>query len=86
MELFRYRPLYNEEQNVEPLYEAIVNVMIPWRSTTKSFWWTRGAGTDIFKSKGTGAERPRLWVIKFRRNYGQTPAMAAGIDHAEEGS
>ena len=24
----------------------------------------------------------RLRVIKFRRNYGQTPAMAAGIDHA----
>ncbi len=25
---------------------------------------------------------PRLRVIKFRRNFGQTPAMAAGIDHA----
>ena len=26
---------------------------------------------------------PRLRVVKFRRNYGQTPAMAAGIDLAE---
>jgi glycosyltransferase involved in cell wall biosynthesis len=25
---------------------------------------------------------PRLRVVKFRRNYGQTPAMAAGIEHA----
>jgi glycosyltransferase involved in cell wall biosynthesis len=28
------------------------------------------------------ATDPRLRVIKFRRNYGQTPAMAAGIDIA----
>ena len=25
---------------------------------------------------------PRVRVVKFRRNYGQTPAMAAGIEHA----
>src|SRR4029453_9429410 len=25
---------------------------------------------------------PRVRVVKFRRNYGQTPAMAAGIDNA----
>lgn len=29
-----------------------------------------------------GRQDPRLRVIKFRRNFGQTPAMAAGIDHA----
>jgi glycosyltransferase involved in cell wall biosynthesis len=28
------------------------------------------------------AEDKRLRVLKFRKNYGQTPAMAAGIDHA----
>ena len=25
---------------------------------------------------------PRLCIVRFRRNYGQTPAMAAGIEHA----
>jgi len=31
---------------------------------------------------GLAASDPRVRVVKFRRNYGQTPAMAAGIEQA----
>jgi glycosyltransferase involved in cell wall biosynthesis len=33
-------------------------------------------------ARGLCAKDARLRVIRFRKNYGQTPAMAAGIDHA----
>jgi len=35
------------------------------------------------KSKMLAEKDNRLRVIKFRKNYGQTPGMAAGIDHAQ---
>jgi glycosyltransferase involved in cell wall biosynthesis len=36
----------------------------------------------FLKSKEIAQKDKRLVLVKFRRNYGQTPAMAAGIDHA----
>ena len=33
-------------------------------------------------AEGLAAVDPRLRIVQFRRNYGQTPAMAAGIDLA----
>jgi glycosyltransferase involved in cell wall biosynthesis len=34
-------------------------------------------------AESIAAEDKRLRIVKFRRNYGQTPAMAAGIDTAQ---
>jgi glycosyltransferase involved in cell wall biosynthesis len=43
-----------------------------------------GSSDDTFKkAEGFAIADKRLRVIKFRRNYGQTPAMAAGIDKAK---
>jgi glycosyltransferase involved in cell wall biosynthesis len=42
-----------------------------------------GSADDTFRqAEGLAVKDRRLRVVKFRRNYGQTPAMAAGIDLA----
>jgi len=76
-------PLYNEEQSVEPLYEAIVNVIDPLAIDYEILLVDDGSrdGT-VVKARRLAEKDHRLRVIKFRKNYGQTPAMAAGIDHA----
>jgi glycosyltransferase involved in cell wall biosynthesis len=76
-------PLYNEEQNVEPLYEAIVNVIDPLEISYEMLFVDDGSrdGT-VVKARRLAEKDHRLRVIKFRKNCGQTPAMAAGIDHA----
>jgi glycosyltransferase involved in cell wall biosynthesis len=83
MELSVIVPLYNEEQNVEPLYEAIVNVIDPLAIDFEILLVDDGSRDGTFsKARDLARKDPWLRVIKFRRNYGQTPAMAAGIDHA----
>jgi glycosyltransferase involved in cell wall biosynthesis len=73
-------PLYNEEENVEPLVAqltaALEGVGRPYEiiivddgSTDRSF--------DILRT--LHQHDPRLRVIRFRRNFGQTPAFAAGF-------
>jgi glycosyltransferase involved in cell wall biosynthesis len=76
-------PLYNEELNVEPLYEAIVNVIDPLEIPYEMLFVDDGSrdGT-VVKARRLAVKDHRLRVIKFRKNCGQTPAMAAGIDHA----
>ena len=76
-------PLYNEEETVKLLYEAIVRVVEPLRLDHEILFVDDGSKDMTFRVARELAERDkRLRVIRFRRNFGQTPAMAAGIDHA----
>jgi glycosyltransferase involved in cell wall biosynthesis len=76
-------PLFNEEQNVEPLYEALVRELSPLKLDYEILLVDDG-GTDATfqRAKRLAESDKRVRVLKFRRNYGQTAAMAAGIDHA----
>jgi len=76
-------PLYNEEETVKLLYEAIVRVVEPLRLDHEILFVDDGSKDMTFQVARELADRDkRLRVIRFRRNFGQTPAMAAGIDHA----
>ncbi len=76
-------PLYNEEESVGPLHEAIVGALDPLGLEYEILFVDDGSKDATFRKASEIARAdPRLRVIKFRRNYGQTPAMAAGIDHA----
>ena len=76
-------PLYNEEANVEPLYEAVIAAIEPLGLSFELLLVDDGSGDDTFPTAARLAARDRrMRVIKFRRNYGQTAAMVAGIDHA----
>jgi glycosyltransferase involved in cell wall biosynthesis len=76
-------PLYNEQESIRPLYAAIVQALGQLGCTFEMVFVDDGS-SDSTVAIATEIARidARLRIVKFRRNYGQTPAMAAGIDHA----
>lgn len=83
MELSVIAPLYNEEASVGLLYDAIVQAIRPLDIDYEILFVDDGSSDNTIPEVIKLAEKDRrLRIIKFRRNYGQTPAMAAGIDHA----
>ena len=76
-------PMYNEEDNVRPLHEAIVTALEPMGRSFEILLVDDGSSDDtIPRMIQLAAEDPRVVVVRFQRNYGQTAAMMAGIDHA----
>jgi len=76
-------PFYNEEENIERMYAAIVAAVEPLNETFEMIFVDDGSKDGTARLATEIARRdPRVKFVKFRRNYGQTPAMAAGIDHA----
>ena len=77
-------PAYDEEDNVEPLYRATVAAVEPLDLSFEILFIDDGSRDATYdRLSALAAQDGRVKVIKFRRNYGQTPAMAAGIDHAK---
>jgi glycosyltransferase involved in cell wall biosynthesis len=77
-------PLYNEEDNVRPLFDAIATAVAPLPSTVELLLVDDGSQDATF-ARALELPRdgkPKLRLVKLRRNYGQTAAMAAGIEHA----
>ena len=76
-------PLYNEEDSVTPLYDAIVKSVDRMALNYEILFVDDGSKDNTVPvASELAAQDKRLRVVKFRRNYGQTPAMAAGIDNA----
>lgn len=78
-------PLFNEEESVGPMYEAIRNAVAPIDSRIEIVFVDDGSHDRTFEvALGLPREQGNvhLRLVKFRRNYGQTAAMAAGIEHA----
>jgi len=76
-------PLYNEEENVRPLYEALTAALDPTGLDYEMLFVDDGSkDTTLSRAIELAQADPRLKVVKFRRNCGQTAAMAAGIEFA----
>jgi glycosyltransferase involved in cell wall biosynthesis len=76
-------PLYNEEDSVAPLYVAIINAMTAFGVTFEIVLVDDGSKDDTVKRAVELAQTDsHVRIVKFRRNYGQTAAMAAGIEYA----
>jgi glycosyltransferase involved in cell wall biosynthesis len=76
-------PLYNEEESIGLLYDAITEAIADKFQDHEIIFVDDGSHDATFQiANNLALEDPNLKVLKFRRNYGQTPAMAAGIDHA----
>ena len=76
-------PLYNEEESVQLLYERITEALTPMGRPYEILFVNDGSRDRTVEiAAGLASRDPHLKVIDFRGNYGQTPAMAAGIDHA----
>jgi glycosyltransferase involved in cell wall biosynthesis len=78
-------PVFNEKNNLIPLYEAIVQTLRPLKLKWEIVYVDDGSqdgSLDVLKK--LAKQNPRqVSVIVFRRNFGQTAAIAAGIDHSE---
>src|SRR5262245_36477346 len=76
-------PFYNEEESIRAMHAAIVDAIEPLGIPFEMVFVDDGS-KDRTLEVATGIARgdERVRVVKFRRNYGQTPAMAAGIEHA----
>lgn len=76
-------PLYNEQESIRPLYAAIVQALGDIGCTFEMVFVDDGSCDDTAEiARQIARFDSRLRLVKFRRNYGQTPAMAAGIEHA----
>lgn len=77
-------PIYNERDNVEPLLRAISDTLdrLPWEYEVVLVDDGSDDGTRRLLRRLVRSD-PRLRVVMFSRNYGQTAAMSAGFDHAQ---
>ncbi|MDH5444147.1 MAG: glycosyltransferase family 2 protein [Gammaproteobacteria bacterium] len=83
MKLSIIAPLYNEEDSVKALYESITGAVKPLGYDYEILFVDDGSKDNTFEiAKSLSQQDEHLIIIKFRRNYGQTPAMVAGIDNA----
>jgi len=76
-------PLYDEEENVVPLVREIGGVLDGLGRSAEIIVVDDGSRDASFaRLVEAQAEEPRLRIVRLRRNYGQTAAMAAGIAEA----
>src|SRR3970040_3110125 len=76
-------PLYNEEESVELLHRRISEALQDTALEYEILFVNDGSrDRTLERAAGIADRDPRLRVVEFRANYGQTPAMAAGIDLA----
>jgi glycosyltransferase involved in cell wall biosynthesis len=77
-------PVYNEEENLPLLYTAIDQALTPLKYTWETIFvddGSRDSSFDVLKSL-VEKDPEHVRVLSFRRNFGQTAAIAAGLDHA----
>lgn len=84
MELSVVVPIFEEEQNIEPLYRELKGVLDGMDIASEILFIDDGSRDDSFTLlKQIQQEDKDVRVIRFRRNFGQTAAMAAGFQYAE---
>ncbi len=85
MELSIVIPVYNEAKNLPLLNDAIHQAMKTYSKDWEVVFVDDGSKDDSLKAleEIAGADPTRVRVVELRRNFGQTAALAAGIDHAQ---
>lgn len=76
-------PVYNEEENIPRLYDQLLAVIDREKLDAEMVFVDDGSRDGSAVELKKLADRdPRVRVVRFRRNFGQTAGLAAGIDHA----
>ena len=77
-------PVYNEQENLPMLYEALLKALEPLPVAWDVILVDDGSRDGSLKVlEQLAAKDQRLRVVSLRRNFGQTAAIAAGIDHSD---
>ena len=76
-------PVYNEAENVPLLHANLSRILEKQRYTYEVIYVDDGSHDTSFQQlSNLAASDPRVRVVKLRRNYGQTAAISAGIQHS----
>ena len=83
-------PVYNEEENIKPLYFEIKEVMngllITKKISNYEVIFVNDGSTDqtqqVLESLKI-KEKNKLKIVQFRKNFGQTPSLKAGFDNSK---
>lgn len=76
-------PIYNERDNIDLLHAGITAALDPYGRPYELILVNDGSRDgSTEKLAALAAHDRRVKVIEFRRNFGQTAAMQAGIQHA----
>jgi len=76
-------PVFNEEESVQRLIAALDKAVVPLPQPVEVVMVDDGSrDRSLELLKDAAITRPWIRIVAFRRNFGQTAAMAAGIDHS----
>jgi glycosyltransferase involved in cell wall biosynthesis len=76
-------PVYNEEENIPLVHQEVKTALEKLDRTYEILYVDDGSKDESFKRLSALAEGdPTVSVIRFRRNYGQTAALSAGIERS----
>lgn len=84
MDLSVISPVYNEEESITLLHQAVVKALEPLNLQWELVLVDDGSADGSVKQlELLAAQDPEhVRVVELRRNFGQTAAIAAGIDHS----
>jgi len=84
MELSVVIPVYNEEENIDPLMRELEGVLSPLGKTYEIVAVDDGSRDGTFSAlRKMRCMLPILRVVRLKRNFGQTAALAAGLAYAD---
>jgi len=77
-------PVYNEVENIPLLYRAICDAMRAYQGRWEAVLVDDGSKDGSLEAleKVAASDPWHMRVVALRRNFGQTAAIAAGIDHS----
>jgi len=82
-EISVFLPVYNEEPNLRPLHAKLDDALKRLNRIAEIIYVDDGSTDGSLKVlREVAASDKRVRVVALKRNYGQTAAMAAGIDAA----
>lgn len=77
-------PIYNEKDNLRPLHQELTSAMAELGGSYEILFIDDGSNDGSRRTlRALAATDSHVKVVCFRKNYGQTAAMHAGIQHAE---
>jgi len=76
-------PIYNEQDNISPLYEELKGVLKTLEHDHEIVFVDDGSkDSSLVLLEKIQQQDDKVVVVSFRRNFGQTAAMSAGFDYA----
>jgi glycosyltransferase involved in cell wall biosynthesis len=82
MDLSVIIPIKDERENLRPLHERLRSALDPFGKDYELVFVDDGSIDGSFNVLEELASDPHVKVVRLRRNFGQTAALQAGIDHS----